>query len=412
MKFFKILALVLIMQIIGIAKGSDDRFAFNNIAPKLYLDCNYCDYNHIRENITFINYVIERKEADIHLLVTRERTASGGAKYSFYFLGQNEFKSKNDTLFLSVHDNEAWDNTRQKMVNTIKLGLIPYISKSLIAQDINVSYKESKSPVKVNDNWNYWVIRTRVDGNFNGEESSGAQRYGLRVATDRITEEWKIRADVEYDFNKNIEKLDNETLIVKKKDIEFDFLLVKSLNNHWSTGMFLEANSDTYSNMKVGYSFSPAIEYNIFPYSEASRKEFSIRYALGYENFSYRDTTIYNKIKESLLKQSLRMDIRFNQPWGEVNFFLYGSNYIPIMSKNRLSINNRISLNLFKGLSFNIRGGASIIHDQLSLEKGEVSLTERLLNIKEIETSYSYWFGVGLEYTFGSIYNNIVNPRF
>ena len=106
------------------------------------------------------------------------------------------------------------------------------------------------------------------------------------------------------------------------------------------------------------------------------------------------------------------MDIRFNQPWGEINFFLYGSNYIPDISKNKLSINNRISLNLFKGLSFNIRGGASIIHDQLSLEKGKISLTERLLNIKEIETSYSYWFGVGLEYTFGSIYNNIVNPRF
>jgi len=48
----------------------------------------------------------------------------------------------------------------------------------------------------------------------------------------------------------------------------------------------------------------------------------------------------------------------------------------------------------------------------LSLVKGEASEAEILLQLQELETSYHLEGGLGLTYTFGSIYNNIVNPRF
>jgi hypothetical protein len=41
-----------------------------------------------------------------------------------------------------------------------------------------------------------------------------------------------------------------------------------------------------------------------------------------------------------------------------------------------------------------------------------LSGTEVLLRLRELATEYSFDFGVGLSYTFGSIYNNVVNPRF
>jgi hypothetical protein len=59
-----------------------------------------------------------------------------------------------------------------------------------------------------------------------------------------------------------------------------------------------------------------------------------------------------------------------------------------------------------------MHGGLSVIHDQLSLPKGEVEIEDLLLRRRQLETQYSYWFMVGFEYAFGSIYNNIVNPRF
>jgi hypothetical protein len=57
-------------------------------------------------------------------------------------------------------------------------------------------------------------------------------------------------------------------------------------------------------------------------------------------------------------------------------------------------------------------GSISYIHDQLSLSAGGASQEEILLHRQELETQYRYWGSMGISYTFGSIYNNIVNPRF
>ncbi|MEO7823036.1 MAG: hypothetical protein ABIS15_05470, partial [Gemmatimonadaceae bacterium] len=69
-------------------------------------------------------------------------------------------------------------------------------------------------------------------------------------------------------------------------------------------------------------------------------------------------------------------------------------------------------LRLFKGLSLFFFGQGSIIRDQLYLRRGNLSDTERLLRLRQLATSYSYFANVGLSYSFGSIFNNIVNSRF
>jgi len=65
-----------------------------------------------------------------------------------------------------------------------------------------------------------------------------------------------------------------------------------------------------------------------------------------------------------------------------------------------------------KGLSVQMRGSAALIHDQLYLPKGDLSTEDILLELSELQTEYSIDGGIGFVYTFGSIYNNIVNPRF
>jgi hypothetical protein len=53
-----------------------------------------------------------------------------------------------------------------------------------------------------------------------------------------------------------------------------------------------------------------------------------------------------------------------------------------------------------------------MIHNQLSLPAAGASTEDILLRQKELETQYSYFTNITLSYTFGSIYNNVVNPRF
>jgi len=42
----------------------------------------------------------------------------------------------------------------------------------------------------------------------------------------------------------------------------------------------------------------------------------------------------------------------------------------------------------------------------------EVSLDDLLLQRKELATSYNYAVSVGFSCSFGSVYSNVVNPRF
>ena len=125
-----------------------------------------------------------------------------------------------------------------------------------------------------------------------------------------------------------------------------------------------------------------------------------------------REETIYEKTYENLWKQNLSAIFEIKQKWGTASASLTGSHYFHDFSKNRLRFNADLSLRLIKGLNFNIDGSYSIIHDQLSLPRMDASLDEILLRLRELETTYSYRFSVGISYTFGSTQSNVVNPRF
>jgi len=74
-------------------------------------------------------------------------------------------------------------------------------------------------------------------------------------------------------------------------------------------------------------------------------------------------------------------------------------------------LDSYISLRLVKGFSLYLNIDLESIHDQIYLPKGEASLEEILLKRKQLATTFNYSTSFGLRYTFGSIYNNIVNRR-
>jgi hypothetical protein len=75
-------------------------------------------------------------------------------------------------------------------------------------------------------------------------------------------------------------------------------------------------------------------------------------------------------------------------------------------------VDGDIDVRLFKGFSVNVGGSASRVHDQLYLKAGEATDEEILLRRRQLATAYRYRLQAGISYTFGSIFNNIVNPRF
>jgi len=159
-------------------------------------------------------------------------------------------------------------------------------------------------------------------------------------------------------------------------------------------------------------SIGPAVEYNIFPYSEYTRREFRILYRPVYRNVDYIEETLYGKLKQQLFSQSLSATFELKEPWGSLSSTLEGSHYFHDFSKNRAEFFMNLNLQLFEGFSLDIFGNISMIRDQLSLPAEEATEQEILLRQKEIATDYDYFVSLGFRYTFGSIYSNVVNPRF
>jgi hypothetical protein len=174
----------------------------------------------------------------------------------------------------------------------------------------------------------------------------------------------------------------------------------------WSLG------SSTRENYKFKTELLPAIEYDVYPYSEATHRQLRIIYGAGLQYNNYIETSIYNMTKEDLYKQMLGIAFRVQKKWGSINLSLEGSNYFHDFSKNRIQLNAEISLRIFKGLSLRLDGGVAHINDQINLKKGDISEADRLLKLTELATKYRLEGGIEITYTFGSIYNNIVNPRF
>jgi hypothetical protein len=381
-------------------------------APNIYIDCNYCDNDFLREDLTFVNFVRERQQADVHILVSRQRTGSGGRDYTLEFIGQRRFSGMTDTLSYVSNESDTDDTIRKGLSSTIKNGMVRYIAKTSLNQYLKVSCDTPSEPEKVVDKWNYWVFSISADTWMNGQKSYKSFDVWFNASASRVTEGSRIFIGFWGSYNENkYDYVDYKALsISRSKGFETDYIL--SLTDHWSAGVSFQVSSSTYSNRDFQSWNAAKLEYNIFPYSESNRRQLRLQYYLIARYMDYTEETIFGKYNEWLGSHQLGIEFELIQPWGTISTELSGSHYFNDLEKNRLRLQGSLSLRVYQGLSFNVDGYVSRIHDQISLRKGEATEEEVLLRQNELATSYSYWMSMGISYSFGSIYNNIVNPRF
>ncbi len=381
-------------------------------APKVFIDCGLCDIDHIRTEITFVNYVRDRKEADVHVLVTYLHTGAGGREYTIAFIGQNRFEGIDDTHKYFTETTDTEDEIREGMAKALKVGLMSYVAKTPISRRIRVSYRDVTQETEVKDKWNYWVFSISGRGRLGGEEYYKSKSISGSFSASRVTPDLKISLSLYGSHYKEDFEYDSTTLESTRDSLSLGGLVVKSINDNWSYGAYFDSGSSSYENIKLGFTFQPAVEYNLFPYSQSTRRQLRFLYRIGFNSVRYREETIYNKLKENLWNQSLSVTFDIKEKWGSVSTSFAGSHYFHDASFYRLTLFSILSIRIIKGLNFFAFGSGSRIHDQLALVKGELTLDELLLRRRQLATGYDYFFSVGLSFTFGSIYTNVVNPRF
>lgn len=381
-------------------------------APKVFIDCRRCDRDYIRTEITFVNYVRDRQDADVHVLITTQRTGSGGQEYTMEFIGQRDYSSIRHTLKYVSNRTDVRDEVREGYVEVLKKGFFPFVMHSPIADHISILFKEELEPTAVEDKWNFWIFNVGLRGSVSGEESRSERSIRGNFSANRVTPAMKLRMSVSGEFEEDTFDINGDTIVSTSSEKEIDGMYIKSLGDHWSAGGWTELESSTYGNYDLKFNLAPAIEYNFFPYYESTRRRLRVLYRLNYYYNEYIEETVYEKTSESLWGQSLDVTLEVKQPWGNATISVDGSHYFHDASKNRVSLWGHMSIRLVRGLNLDIFGSYSRIHDQLNLPKGDASLDEILLRRRELATDYDYRISIGLSYTFGSVYSNVVNPRF
>jgi hypothetical protein len=188
--------------------------------------------------------------------------------------------------------------------------------------------------------------------------------------------------------------------------------VVKSLSQHWSAGIVGNASSSTFLNYDLRVRIAPGLEYDFFPYSQSTRRMLTLQYTLGVDSHNYREETIFGKTKERLFEQKLTTSLSRRQPWGTASGSVDLAQYLNDPHKYSISAFGATNVRLFKGFSFNLFTQLSRTRDQVYLPRGEATTEEILVRQRQLATGYQYFVNFGISYSFGSIFNNIVNPRF
>lgn len=404
----KILFIIIILNFSFSLKGQ-------NQLPKFYIKCERCDNNFLKNEISYVDHVRDQGLADIQLFIYRNRNANNGNRYTLDYIGANQFSDNKISLTLDTNPKMTRDEIRNSLKRKIELGLIHYLMKTDIADNILISIDSQISNVNSNesssDKWKNWVFQTAGEANFENETSRKQSNFEIQFDADKVTDKIKLQIDLDFEQSNNRYENDDNTFISKRNRKNLTIKSVWSINDKWSTGVIAGLGGDTYQNINFRHWVQPAIEYSFFPYNEFVRREMVINYGIGYGYRNYIEETIYNKFEEYVYVHQIGFETRFRQPWGEIYARLSGKSFLQEPSKNSMRLNSWFSIRVFEGLSFRIGGEIELIRDQISLPKGNASIEDLLLQQKEIATDFYSEFRVGLSYTFGSAFNNYLNSR-
>lgn len=388
-----------------------------------YTGCNDLDF--FRTEIQFVNWVRDRADSDVHLLITSQTTGAGGLSFELLFMGSGRFENMVDTLpYISGFDATA-DEIRRGLADVMKIGLMRYVGLTPAAGRISIGMErpgpgpEGGPPgpgpgamaTAEDDPWNFWVFRVGLNLDGSGESTQKSLGVGGSFSATRTTEDWRVSLSLRTSYDQNEYEYEDYSELYIRRTHSFSGLVVRSLTDHWSWGIRGGLTNSTYYNYRLDLKVAPVLEYDFFPYSESTRRMLTLQYALEGGYSDYYESTIYFKNEETLLSESLMASLNLKQPWGSSNLFMEAAHYFHDVDLHHAEVGGSINVRLARGFSVSFFGSLGRVKDRISVAGGAASVEDVLLRRRLFETDYTYYSYISFSYSFGSIFNNIVNPR-
>ncbi|MFA9389442.1 MAG: hypothetical protein ACERKD_06525 [Prolixibacteraceae bacterium] len=385
----------------------------NKSRLKIYVDGIGFDFDYLREEINFIDFVNDPFTADVQIIAVEEPTGSGGSNYSVRFHSRTFNNISDFTLNIPVIPKETSFNKQHKFTNTIIYGLMPFFNETSSSDNYKLHFEllndSTSQDNTLSDKWKNWVFSITSSGGFNVEQSKSGYNYAFIFKGDKVTDKIKINNFI-YVNNRVTDYKDLG--YVYRYNYKYAFSkVVYSLSEHWSSGITLYPIQSSYYNKRFAIAAMGALEYNFFPWSESNEHIVSLAYSLGYEKLFFYKKNYRSNIQENMPLHRIYITGSTVQPWGDISVNLTGSEYLNDLSLYNLSFGADFSVRIAKGLSLTLNIMAISIHDQIYIPEDSYTVEQIISESIKLPTSFELSGSIGFTYQFGSIYNNIINRR-
>jgi hypothetical protein len=397
------------------AQGTPERTG----ALRVFLDCNFCDFTYLQVETPWVQFVRDRTASDLHLLLTEIRTGGGGSRYDLEVLPQAT-PARRDTIMFQTEPSATEDSRRAEITRNIQLALVPYALRTDAGRTLRVAVArrdddEDEARARTGpDPWKAWVFEISGGASLEKEQSQSDAEFQGSLEGQRVTSALKLGFEGNAEWQRSRFTLDEDEGMRTslRENYEGGVVAIRSLGSHWGAGAQAGVSSSTFQNTQLAVRGAGALEYSLWSYEQATRRQLVFQYSVGVAAFRYREETIFDRFRETRPYNAFVIGFDVRQPWGSADASLEAASYLDDFKQNRLEFDAEWDVRLFRGLELEIGGSVERVHDQLSIPKRDATPEEILLERRALATDYRLDARIGLSYTFGSIFSTVVNPRF
>lgn len=255
--------------------------------------------------------------------------------------------------------------------------------------------------------------RARVEGLIDAESNYHFIELHSAFTLRRVTERHRLRLRGAYLRRFNSFTLeDGERVSGDVYEWSGRVTYARAVGRRFALGFAATELSSEFANLRAHAHGGPVAELNLFPYSDNVRQQVRLAYQAGPWLDWYFEPTRSGLLRQLRPYHALTLVADANQRWGSVQWAFQLNSLLDEPEKWRLGTAAVVSLRLFEGFAVQAQGQAALVRDQLSLRARPLTDTELLLGTVEQPTNFKVELDLGISYTFGSVHDAIVNPRF
>jgi len=381
-------------------------------ALRVFLDCAECDTEFLRQQMDYVDWVRDRRDADLYVLVTARSTGAGGVETQLFVARPRGGGPAADTLRFETPPLASSDESRR----TLMRGLQAVLARDLVGRpefdQMSITVKSTRVPALARDPWRGWVISLSANGYMQGQQHVRSTNVSGDVSAGRSTRSGKISIDGYGSYDEDEFEFDDGTKYLGiRRGRGASLRSASNLSSHWGIGVRGFYSASSYSNVRDESGGGMGLEYDFWTYEESSRHLLTVAYEVTGRWVDYEEITLYNRTSERLWRHALVAKLSVTQPWGYVSMIGETRQYLRIRDRYSVTGSTNVSFNLARGFSLNASGYAAHLRDLLSIRRAGATDEEVLARQRQIDTSYEFIVSMGVTYTFGSLLHSRVNPR-